>query len=95
MKLQAAGGRENIRLGKPLDPHIHAKGLRGLLISSYIDLLEQVAPVLPYMVVLILFFFFFNKWDQLYLPKTIQVILKLDKQFSEKIKEYIALILEY
>ena len=69
VKLQAAGGRENIRLGKPLDPHIHAKGLRGLLISSYIDLLEQVAPVLPYMVVLILFFFFFNKWDQLYLPK--------------------------
>ena len=56
MKLQAAGGRENIRLGKPLDPHIHAKGLRGFLISSYIDLLEQVAPVLPYMVVLILFF---------------------------------------
>ena len=101
MKLQAAGGRENIRLGKPLDPHIHAKGLRGLLISSYIDLLEQVAPVLSYMVaikgdknclssllscylevVLILYFFFlpFNKWDHLYLPKTIKVILKKIKE---------------
>ena len=42
VKLQAAGGRENIRLGKPMDPHGHAKGLRGLLISSYMELLEQL-----------------------------------------------------